>query len=156
MLRLTLPGKPELKIENLVLDYNGTLAVDGIPIPGIIEKIVALSRSLKIYILTSDTHGTVRLHLKNVPASIHILHSADHSLEKETFIKEIGHAVTIAVGNGSNDALMLKNARIGIAVLQTEGAAVKTLINSDLVFTSIFDALDALSHPKRLLASLRE
>ena len=115
-----------------------------------------LSKLLRIYILTSDTHGTVKFHLKGIPISIHILHSSDHSLEKQTFIEKIGPARTVAIGNGNNDSLMLKNAKIGIALIQSEGAAAKTLINSDLVFTSIFDALDSLSYPKRLLASLRE
>jgi soluble P-type ATPase len=59
------------------------------------------------------------------------------------------------VGNGRNDRLMLKAAALGIAVLQKEGAAASALAAADLVLPNITDALDALEHPLRLIASLR-
>ena len=140
MVEITLPGKTELTIENLVLDYNGTLAVDGKPLPGIKEKIREVSSLLKVFILTSDTHHSVRSHLEDLPVSINILSGGDHSREKGELIQKIGADHTIAIGNGNNDRLMLKIARIGIAVMLAEGLSAKTLANADLVFSSIFDA----------------
>jgi len=94
--------------------------------------------------------------MKDLPVIIHILEREDHSREKRAFVEKIGARNVIAIGNGSNDRYMLKAAAIGMAVIQGEGAAVKTIKNADLVFNNILDALDCLSHPKRLVASLRE
>jgi soluble P-type ATPase len=49
---------------------------------------------------------------------------------------------------------MLKAAALGIALVQLEGGAVETLVSADIVSTSILDALDLLSHPQRLVATL--
>ncbi len=156
MINITIPGKSEVRIEYLLLDYNGTLALDGLPLHGIKERLMEVSRFLRVHILTSDTHGSVTGEMKDLPASIHILNSKNHSREKERFIRELGAQNTIAIGNGINDQWMVNAAAIGIAVVQGEGASVKTMNNADLVFNNIFDALDCISHPKRLAASLRE
>jgi soluble P-type ATPase len=44
---------------------------------------------------------------------------------------------------------------LGIAVIQTEGAAVEALLAADIVLPSILPALDLLTHPLRLIATLR-
>jgi len=50
---------------------------------------------------------------------------------------------------------MLRAARLGVAVVQAEGAAAETLAVADLVVYSINDALDLFLQPRRLIASLR-
>jgi soluble P-type ATPase len=50
---------------------------------------------------------------------------------------------------------MLKEAILGIAVIQEEGAAVESLVAADIVTRSILDALDLLLRPLRLTATLR-
>ena len=42
---------------------------------------------------------------------------------KAAYLEKLGPANAAAIGNGSTDALMLKEAALGIAVMQTEGAA---------------------------------
>ncbi|MFA5905594.1 MAG: hypothetical protein WC836_16810 [Desulfobacula sp.] len=42
------------------------------------------------------------------------------------------------VGNGANDRLMLKEAAIGITVLQEEGLAVSSLLEADLKGKSLW------------------
>ena len=59
------------------------------------------------------------------------------------------------MGNGRNDALMLKEAALGIAVIQEEGGAVETLLAADIVTHSVLVALDLLLNPLRLTATLR-
>jgi soluble P-type ATPase len=63
------------------------------------------------------------------------------------------------VGNGRNDQLMLKEAALGIAVILEEGAAAATLnatLNAaDVVCTHIVSALELLTNPLRLMATLR-
>jgi soluble P-type ATPase len=61
----------------------------------------------------------------------------------------------VAIGNGRNDTLMLQQAALGIAVMQTGGAATTALLAGDVVTPGIVDALDLLIHPDRLKATLR-
>jgi soluble P-type ATPase len=41
-------------------------------------------------------------------------------------------------------------------VIGPEGASSKTLLKSDLVVKNVDEALDIISNPKRIIASLRE
>jgi soluble P-type ATPase len=61
----------------------------------------------------------------------------------------------VALGNGRNDRLMLKEAALGIALLQAEGAAVEALLAADVVAPDILVALDLLLAPDGLIATLR-
>ena len=155
MIEIKIPGHAELFIEHLVLDYNGTLAVDGIPLPGVLEILLELTQFLNIHIITADTHGNVKNYFNPEIFSIHILSEKDQYLQKQAFVTQLGASKTVAIGNGFNDHLMLKEAAIGIAVVQKEGLSYVALANSDLLFTNIVDALDSLRHPLRLTASLR-
>jgi len=59
------------------------------------------------------------------------------------------------VGNGANDVAMLQAAALGIAVLGPEGMAAAAIPAADVLVGSIHDALDLLSEPRRLIATLR-
>lgn len=63
---------------------------------------------------------------------------------------------TVAMGNGNNDQLILKEAALGIAILGDEGISVTALKQADIMVKNISDALDLLLKPKRLMATLRE
>ena len=67
----------------------------------------------------------------------------------------LGADATVAVGNGRNDRLMLKEAALGISVILEEGAAVETVMSGDVVCRSVLDAFDLLLNPLRLVATLR-
>jgi len=77
------------------------------------------------------------------------------SVAKRDFINRLGCAGTVALGNGRNDPLMLHAAELGIAVNLREGAAAGTLAAADIVRNGILPALELLSHPLRLTATLR-
>jgi soluble P-type ATPase len=59
------------------------------------------------------------------------------------------------LGNGRNDAAMLRAAALGIAVIGAEGVAPEVLAASDLLVPGSEAALDLFLKPKRLLAGLR-
>ncbi len=139
-----------------MLDYNGTLAVDGQLIGGVAEKLQQLSEQLVIHVVTADTFGLTGEHMKNIPCHIEILDEGDQEQKKADYLKTLGAEKTVCIGNGANDRKMLKNAILGIAVIQEEGAATKTLIAADVLCHSIHDALDLLLKPKRLIATLRK
>ena len=155
MIEIDIPGYKRLKLEHLVLDYNGTLSVDGKMIPGISEALRALSDRLKIHVLTADTFGKAREGLKTVLCELSILPEKNQDAGKLEYVKTLGSGKTVSVGNGRNDRLMLKESALGIAVVLEEGAAVQTLIAADIVCTGIISALELLTNPLRLTATLR-
>jgi P-type E1-E2 ATPase len=154
-LSLEIPGFGSLRIENLVLDFNGTLAIDGRLIPGVKPRIRRLARRLKIHVLTADTHATARDALNGLPCQTKVLAAAGQHLAKRRYVQHLGAMQTACIGNGRNDRLMLKTAALGIAVLQAEGTSREALLAADLVMPDIVDALEAFNHPLRLVASLR-
>ena len=70
-------------------------------------------------------------------------------------MKGLGPQRTIAIGNGYNDHLMVKEAVLGIAVIGREGAARETVMNADVVVTDVLDALNLILKPLRHRATLR-
>lgn len=155
MLEVNISGRGSLSIKTLVLDYNGTLAVDGVLLDGVGELIVQLAETIEIYVLTSDTYGSVSVQCRTLPVRVHVLESAAHTQEKADFIAQLGRAQVAAVGNGANDRLMLERAALGIAVIGSEGAATAALMSSDIVVKDIRDALGLLLNSRRLVATLR-
>lgn len=154
MIALTIPGHRELEIHHLVLDFNGTIAVDGILLPEVAEKIRLLSRELVVHIITADTNGSVARQCGDLPVTITILASSDHTAEKGEYARKLGGVACF--GNGANDALMFEQSDLAIAVIGNEGCATSTLLKSDLAVENILDGLDLLLKPNRLIASLRK
>ena len=155
MLEIDIPGDKTLCLSFIVLDYNGTLACDGRLMTGVRERLEALSKSVSIHILTADTFGSVQTEMTGIPCEVAVIGRENQTQAKADFVRRLGLQNTAAVGNGRNDALMLKETALGIAVVQEEGAAVETLMAADLATRSILDALDLLLHPLRLTATLR-
>ncbi len=155
MLEMTIPGRETIRATRLVLDVNGTLTVDGALLLGVAGRIERLKRQLTVTLLTADTFGTARCIAAALGVEAITLPPGDGAEQKLELVRAWGPAEIIAIGNGANDVLMLEAAALGIAVLQTEGAAVCTLLRADAVFPSIHDALDAVLTPSRLVATLR-
>lgn len=152
---IEIPNFKNLEISNIVCDYNGTIAKDGIVLDRVKELFRELSKSYKVFVITADTFGSVQIQLDGFGAEIKILSSTDHTKEKADFINELGSENSIALGNGNNDALMIQNAAIGIAILGDEGCAKETLFNADIVCKNSIEALELMLQPKRLIATLR-
>ncbi len=155
MLKISIPNYANMEVSHLVLDYNGTLAIDGLLIDGVTVRLNALAKTLTIHIITADTFGSVKQNVADINCRVHILGKENQAEGKARYLRQLGAEQTVAIGNGRNDALMLENAALGIAVLQAEGAAGGTLCTADVVAPSILSALDLLLHPLRLKASLR-
>lgn len=155
MIEVNVPGYKTLELNYMVLDYNGTLSCDGELIQGVKERLSVLSEPLSVHVITADTFGKVESRLKDVPCEITVLPLENQDVAKLEYIKHLGADRTVCIGNGRNDRLMLKAAALGIAVVLEEGAAVETVMDADVVFTSINSALDLLTNPLRLIATLR-
>ncbi|HUH94766.1 MAG TPA: ATPase P [Casimicrobiaceae bacterium] len=155
MIALTIPGFGSPRLEHLVLDYNGTLSVDGQLLPGVREALAALAEELVIHVITADTFGLAGVELAGLPVNLTIVPEADQAEAKLAYIERLGPACVFAVGNGRNDRKMLAAAAIGVALVQREGAAAAAIAEADVVAASVLDALELLRHPKRLVATLR-
>jgi|YNPNPStandDraft_1061719.scaffolds.fasta_scaffold35054_2 soluble P-type ATPase len=154
-MKLDIPGYGILEIHHIVLDLNGTLATDGVIPQTVTAKIAELSKYFRVVVTSSDTYGNLQELADHLGIEAYSLKSNDASDEKRDLISFIGAQHTIAIGNGYNDAKMLKEAAIGICVIGKEGANRKALENADIIVTSIEDALDCILKPKRIIANLR-
>lgn len=156
MIGIDIPGWGNIEIENLVLDLNGTIATDGkIPLE-VKERINNLSDKVKIYILTVDTQGTASEESSDMSLELLKVSEEGSTEGKLRVVESLDPSRTVAIGNGSNDHLMLKEAALGIAVLGDEGISASAMKNADVVVKNISDALDLFLKPKRLIATLRE
>ncbi len=153
---LTIPGRGDLKMEHLVMDVNGTLAVDGMLVEGVARRIGNLRDRLQIHLLTADTHGRQAAidHLLNLQAVR--IERGREAEQKAEYVRRLGAKGVAAIGQGANDALMLREAALGICVMSVEGLAVETLTAADLLLPDILSALDLFERPLRLIASLRK
>ena len=156
MIELSIPGRGDVRLEHLVTDVNGTLAVDGILIEGVAQRLAALRQRLTVHLLTADTHGRQAAIDKQLDLTGIRLTGGNEVEQKRTFVENLGASSVVAIGQGANDAGMLKAAALGLCVMSAEGVATETLLAADLVVPDILTAFDLLDNPKRLLASLRK
>ena len=155
MIEIDIPDYGRLELANLVLDYNGTLACDGILLPGVAERLRQLADKLTVHVVTADTFGRTKEQLTDFKGEIAILPKDDQAHAKLEYIRRLTPEQCVCIGNGRNDRLMLEAAALGIAVLQEEGAASETIAKADALCRDIRSALDLLENPKRLVATLR-
>ncbi len=155
MISIDIPGWGNTEVENVVIDLNGTLATDG-KIPPAKKKMAGLAGHVKIYVLTADTQGTAAEEIQGMKAELIKVEGKESKQGKFNFLKTLDLDKTVAIGNGSNDQLILKEAAIGIAVLGEEGISVTALKQADVIVKHISDALDLLTNTKRIIATLRE
>jgi soluble P-type ATPase len=155
VLSVVIPGFRPLRLEHLLLDFNGTIALDGHVVPGVLEAIHQLSGNLSVHVVTADTFGTARAQLALSTCRIVVLGPDRQDHAKAEQVRALGADAVAAIGNGRNDRLMLAEAALGIAVIGPEGASTETLAAADVVVGSPVAALELLLHPQRLIATLR-
>jgi len=156
MIQINIPGWGNMEIENVVLDLNGTIATDGIIPSDVKEKINLLAQKVKVYLLTADTQGSASHEIQGMNVELVKVAEAESKKAKLEFLEGLNPERTIAIGNGSNDQLLLKEVGLGIAVLGNEGVSGTLLKHADVLVININDALNLLLKPKRLMATLRE
>jgi len=152
MIRVDIPPRGWVELRHAVFDVNGTLALDGEPVPGVVDRIKALADVLSLHALTAGTHGNLAEleHLLGIP--FQVITTGD---EKTRYVEQLGPEYVIAFGNGVNDEGMLRLAAIGVAILGGEGVAISSLQAADILVHSPVDAIDLVLEPLRLVATLR-
>jgi P-type E1-E2 ATPase len=159
MIELTIPGRERgepLRLQHLVTDVNGTLALDGSLMDGIAKRIALLRDRLSVHLLTADTHGRQSLIDQQLGLTAVRLAPGGEQAQKRLYVEKLGADSVVAIGQGLNDALMLKSAALGICVMSPEGVALETLMACDIFVPSITAAFDLLDKPLRIVATLRQ
>jgi len=154
MLTVKIPGREELVLNHLILDYNGTIALDGYLIDGIVPRLEELSKVLRIYVITADTHGTAASRCTGLPLEVKTFPTTEVGAIKAAEAEKLTGGV-VCIGNGFNDIQMSDVSDLAICVMGTEGCCGALMGHCDIVVTSILDALDLLLKTDRLRATLR-
>ena len=152
MIRIDIPGRGLIELTDAVFDVNGTIAVDGVLIAGVAERLPSLQEHLAIHILTAGTHGNISELERALGIPLRIISTGE---DKARFVQQLGPEHVIAFGNGANDAAMLRLAAISIAVMAAEGLSLLALHAADILAHGPLDAIDLALHSKRLIATLR-
>jgi soluble P-type ATPase len=145
-----------IELKYMLLDYTGTLSENGKLMEGIRERLEKLSKKFdRIEILTSDTFHSAEKELAGLNLNINILEGeAGH--KKLERLRELGAEYCVAIGNGNNDVLMLKAARLSIAVINGDGCFARLINEADIVAKSTNDILDGLIDTRKIVSLLRK
>jgi len=155
LIELNIPGRGLIQLEHLVSDVNGTLALDGQLLDGAPKALLALGDRLHLHLLTADTHGRQAQIDDQLGLQAVRIPPGSEAKAKAAYVHELGSENVVALGQGANDASMLHEAAIGIAVASVEGLAIESLNSADVVVPDIIAAFELLEHPTRLVATLR-
>ena len=156
MIEINIPGHGSLQLQHLVTDVNGTLAVDGQLIDGVARQIEALKDRFTIHLLTADTHGRQAALDQEFHLTAVRIQPGNEAAQKAEYVRKLGGKTVVAIGQGANDAAMLREAALGICVMSREGLATEALSCADLLMPDIATALELLDKPLRIVASLRK
>jgi len=156
MIELNIPGYGILRLEHLVCDVNGTLAVDGQLAEGLPRSMRALRDRLQIHLLTADTHGKQAIIDQQLGLQAVRIQPGNEAGQKAEYVHRLGAEQVVAIGQGANDATMLQAAALGICILSREGSATQSVLSADLLVPDIYAALELLEKPLRIVATLRK
>lgn len=101
MIKIEIPDYKTLELEYLVLDYNGTIALDGRMRDEVKERLLKLAKDLQIHVLTADTHGTAKKMCEGMPLKIQTFPTDGALDEKLAVVDFRGHRRNILSGGDS-------------------------------------------------------
>lgn len=153
-MKINIPGRETLEIDNIILDLNGTLAVGGILVKGVEQRVKKLqSLGIKFILFSGDTRGNASTIAKRLDINLIKTESANDKVNEALKFNPLKSA---AIGNGLIDVGKFSAVKLGIAVLQAEGMNTKLFQCCDIIVPSIVDALDLFIDTSRLIATLRQ
>jgi len=154
MISIQRPGMESLDIHFVLIDFEGTLAMDGRVHPKAKDKVNLLSKRVTITILTKSNREKVEETLRKMRAEILYVTEGDSSQQKLNALQRLGAHQTAVIGNGLDDVRIMEQAGLGMCVIGKEGASAEAMTKADLVVTHVLDALDFLLKPLRQRAIL--
>ena len=153
MIEVEIAGRGLLQIAHVVLDVDGTIALDGALLPGMKERLALLDEYAEVHLLTADTYGTQAALDAELGLQATVIQQG--AVEKGAYVLALGAESVAVIGNGADDVAMFNAAALRIAVLGQEGLSAALLKSADVLVRDVNDALDLLLNPLRLVATLR-
>ena len=154
MISIQRPGMENLDIHFVLIDFEGTLAMDGRVHPKAKDKVNLLSKRATLYILTKSNREKVEETLRKMKVEILYVTEGDSSQQKLKVLQRLGPHQTAVIGNGLDDVRIMEQAGLGMCVIGKEGSSAEAVAKADLVVTNVLDALDFLLKPLRQRATL--
>ena len=154
MIKVEISGRETLMIDHVVLDYNGTVAVDGILLEELKPRLQALLKEVTVTVLTADTYGTVRAQCEPLGLKVETFPREGAAKCKAEIVKNLSGGKA-CFGNGFNDCEMFDLADLSVAIMEGEGVCAALLSHAHVLVRSAAEALDLLLKPDRLRATLR-
>jgi soluble P-type ATPase len=154
MISIQRPGMENLELHFVLIDFEGTLAMDGRVHPKAKDKVNLLSKRATLYIVTKSSKEKVEETLRKMKVEIIYVTEGDSSRQKLNLLQRLGPHQTAVIGNGFDDVQIMEQAGLGMCVIGKEGSSAEAVAKADLVVTSVLDALDFLLKPLRQRATL--
>lgn len=154
-MHLKIPGYVTYDLKYLLLDYNGTIALDGHMSESVKELIREIAADMEVFVLTADTHGTAAAECNELPVTLKTFPTDSAMDSKLEILNSLGAANCCTIGNGRNDVLMCRESALSIAVIGEEGCYSKLITETHISVKTIENGLELLLKPKRLIATLR-
>ena len=153
MIQVTIPGREPLQIEHLILDVDGTIALEGTLLPGVVERLHTLQDYVEVHLLTTDHYGTQASIDTQLGLTATVIQHG--GTEKGGYALQLGADNVAALGNGLNDIPLFNTVALRIAVLGPEGLAPGLISASDVLVRDVNEGLDLLLSPDRVVATLQ-
>ena len=146
-------GAQKYKLDTLFLDLNGTVALNGVMVDGVAQRIAKLKDlGYKVVLLSGDLNGNATQIAEKLAIDFV---KATSTEEKAEVVARYDKKRVAAIGNARIDIGMFENAEFSIVTLQSEGIQAKILNYADVVVNSINDALDLLIDRSIFEATMR-
>ena len=142
-MHIEIPGYTTLDLKYLLLDYNGTIALDGRMNDSTKNLICEIAKELEVFVLTADTHGTAAKECEGLPVTLKTFPTDNAMHSKLEILQSLDKSYCCAIGNGRN------------CIMGDEGCCSKLIEHTHITVKSIEHALSLLLKPKRLIATLR-
>ncbi len=160
MKEILVPSYGVLRLKNVLFDLNGTIQFDGKISMDVKEKFKRLKEEYDVYLISADTRGNLEeiahdLGVSYIKIRADRIDTTNESEAKNYELIRLGKENTVAIGNGNNDSLMLKNAVLGIIIIGSEGAAVNSILNADVALPDPISSIDFLLDEEKIIATLR-
>lgn len=147
-------GVGEIELNTIILDLNGTLAVNGKVVEGVKERIAKLKElGFKILLFSGDQRGNAAQIVQELGIE---LQRATTTEEKEALTLKLDCEKTVAIGNARIDIGTFKPCKLRIGTLQAEGIHSAILQYIDVLVPSICDALDLLLNESSFNATMKK
>lgn len=98
MIEVTVPGRGTYRLEHVLLDFNGTLALDGELLEGVAERLQAIGRQMQVTIATADTFGTANTLEQSLGLKVHKIQPGGEDTQKAALLERLGKEHTVCIG----------------------------------------------------------